>query len=150
MFKRVARLALAHIGGASVPVRLAFRMLDQHGYGELSIGVLEHEFESMSGTVPSDMDLLFKGMDLNRDGYIGYLAFVALTLPQQQLKDEALCKVAFRMFDRDQDGFIDAADLAGIFHTSDMDPCRAALKEVCDDADARKLSWPGFLQLMQQ
>jgi len=149
MLKRVARLALAHIGGASVAARLAFRMLDHHGYGEISIGVIESEIEANHGGVPKDMAHIFKAMDLNRDGYIGYMAFVALTLPHQQLRDEVMCRVAFKVFDRDQDGYIDAADLGSVFgHSTDLDACKATLLEVCQE-EADKLSWDEFLVLMQ-
>jgi len=151
VLKRVARLAMAHASDNCVeelaPERLVFRMLDRYGYGELSMTVLENDFRFRGATVPDDLDLIFEAMDLNRDGYISYVAFLAIMLPFSLRSNENLCRVAFSIFDRDKDGFIDSSDLAAVFgHKHDSETCKTIIAEVCPE-DGR-LSWKRFVQLM--
>lgn len=146
VLKRAARLCMAHAGGAGVPERLAFRMLDQHGYGELSVSVLENNLRERGLAVPKDLDKLFKAMDLNRSGYISFLAFRAATLPKASLEDVNLCRIAFGILDRNKDGDVDAADLAGVFdHRADDGIALRTLEEVCGEGS---LSWEAFLRMM--
>mmetsp|Transcript_135239 Transcript_135239/g.337381 ORF Transcript_135239/g.337381 Transcript_135239/m.337381 type:complete len:520 (-) Transcript_135239:36-1595(-) len=151
LLKRVARLAMAHASDICVEElaaeRLVFRMLDRYGYGELSMTVLENDFIFRNAPVPDDLELIFEAMDLNRDGYISYVAFLAIVLPFSLRSNENLCRVAFSIFDRDKDGFIDSGDLAAVFgHTHDSEICKNIIAEVCPE-DGR-LSWPRFVQLM--
>lgn len=146
MLKRVARLAVAHAAKPSRAERLVFRMLDKHGYGEISIGVWEDDFVSRGAAIPEDLEALFESVDLNRDGYIGSLSFLAVTLPASVCNDVNICRVAFGMLDKGGDGFIDADDLASIFgHECGSPSCRNVLREVSADG---RVHFDRFVQLM--
>jgi len=138
-------MVLAHIGPACVPQGLAFRMMDRHGYGELSITMMERSFVQLGIEVPEDFDAIFEAIDLNRDGYISYLAFLASLLPQEYLQDGNLCKVAFGILDRGGDSYIDGFDLAAVYgHRHDSEICQRVIMEVCPEG---RLSWSQFAQL---
>jgi len=150
ILKRVARLAMAHSCDVCVhelaAERFVFRMLDRYGYGELSIGVIENDFTYRGVLPPEDLEVLFDAMDLNRDGYISYCAFLSIMLPFSLRTNENLCRVAFSILDRGKDGFIDDQDLAAVFgHEKDSDTCKTILAEVSPHG---KLKWEAFLQLM--
>jgi len=148
MLKRVARQIFAHdaCGKTCIAERIAYQMLDSYGYGEISIGVLEKDFLKRGADTPEDIEELFDAIDLNRDGYIGTLAFLSATLPAAVCNDENLCRVAFAMLDRGKDGFIDAEDLENTFgHERGSPICKGALLDVCDDG---WLSFEQFVQLM--
>jgi len=145
MLKKAARFVMAHVGAGSEAERLAFRMLDQRGYGELSISVWENDFILRAAAIPEDLEQLFEAIDQNRDGYIGYLTFMAATLPHTMTTDSSLCKVAFDILDHGKDGLLDGADIAAVFgHDDDHETCRG-LTEVCPDG---KVSLDRFLELM--
>jgi len=151
ILKRVTRLVIAHIGPHRVAECLAFRMLDMHGYGELSIGVLEDNFERSGFPIPVDFEQLFESVDMNRDGYIGYLTFLSAVLPASQLTDTNLCLVAFGILDSNKDGFIDSSDLAAVFGRGpDSEVCRAVLAEVvgASPVDGLRIPWPRFAALL--
>lgn len=146
MLKRVARLAFAHTAQPSGSERLVVRMLDKYGYGEISIGVWEYDFVSRDEKIPEDLEVLFESLDLNRDGYIGSLALLAVTLPPAVCNDVNVCRVAFGMLDRGADGFIDANDLASTFgHETGSPICEHVVREVCESG---QLSFDQFVQLM--
>jgi calcium-dependent protein kinase len=146
MLKQAFRLAFAHACPACAAERLCFRMLDKHGYGEISIGSLEQDILLRDAEVPADLDTLFETVDMNRDGYIGVLAFLAVTLPSWMCNDMSVCRVAFDMLDKGRDGFIDASDLAHTFgHPVGAPICQSVLAEVCHDG---RLSFEHFVQIM--
>lgn len=147
ILKRIARLVIAHISPPSEPERLVFRMLDMHGYGELSISVLEESFVRRGAPVPDDIDQLFELADLNHDGYISYLAFLAVCLPLEHLTNQPFCKVAFDILDRDGNGVIDCDDIAAPFgHEPGSDVCRTVMAEVSSES---RLSWDQFNLMMR-
>eukprot|EP00439_Symbiodinium_sp_Y106_P086951 s519_g37.t1 len=147
MLKRVARLIMVHVSEVSEAASLAFRMLDLHGYGELSISALEDNQKVFSdGRLPDDLDEIFEAMDLNRDGYISYRAFLAVTLSDDIRCDSNILGVTFRILDTDKDGFIGHTDLAKVFgHGPDSEVCSLTISEVSPDS---KVSWQSFMQLL--
>jgi calcium-dependent protein kinase len=148
MLKKVARLAFAHAGPTCLAEQYVFQMLDIHGYGEISIGVLEDDLERAGVPIPDDIEELFEAVDLNRDGYIGSLAFVSATLPASSLNDEALCRNVFSMFNKAKDGFLTASDLEDVFCHDEGSPiCKDVLAEVCEEGEER-LSLEQFTQMM--
>merc|ERR1719174_428789 len=52
MLKQAFRLVFAHAGKACAAERLSFRMLDQHGYGKISIGALERDVLQRGNSIP--------------------------------------------------------------------------------------------------
>lgn len=119
MLKRAALLLLAHLAGRSGdemrPQRLAFRMLDKDGAGELSVDAIEMGLRIHGIQVFEDLDDLFAHIDFDNTGYISFVAFLSATLPPSVRLDETLHKRIFALSDRNNDGFIDACDLADAF-----------------------------------
>lgn len=146
MLKRVARLIMVHVSEVSEATCLAFRMLDLHGYGELSISSLEDNVEICGNGAPSDLDSLFEAMDLNRDGYISYRAFLAVTLPEETRCNARILEVTFNILDADKDGVIGQTDLAKVFgHVPDSEVCNLTIREVTKE---KAISWDTFLSLV--
>ncbi|CAJ1370696.1 unnamed protein product [Effrenium voratum] len=147
MLKRVARMIMVHVSEVPEAASLAFRMLDLHGYGELSISALEENPRLWSdGILPDDLEAIFEAMDLNRDGYISYRAFLAVTLPDEIRCNASILEVTFGILDVNEDGFIGQTDLAKVFgHDADSEVCDLTISEVSKDG---KVSWDTFLALV--
>jgi len=146
VLKRIACMVMAHVGDVCPAERMAFRMLDRHGYGNLSVTVLTTDFEVRGEEVPKDFDMLFGAVDINNDGYISFLEFLGATLPAELRRKPNLCEVAFAVLDQGNDGFVDASDLALLFGLGrDSLTCQEIFQEVCSE---RALSLDGFKQLM--
>mmetsp|Transcript_95399 Transcript_95399/g.270034 ORF Transcript_95399/g.270034 Transcript_95399/m.270034 type:complete len:583 (-) Transcript_95399:63-1811(-) len=149
---RAALLLMAHIRGyqmeAMRPQRLAFAALDIDEVGELSIEAVEQHY-LQSGGDREGLEAAFDGVDINDNGYINYLEFLAATLPHSLRSQELLCRTVFDMLDPSLDGYIDADDLSRTFgHGSDAQGiCSDALAEICGPECL--LSWEHFLRLMR-
>mmetsp|Transcript_35237 Transcript_35237/g.64012 ORF Transcript_35237/g.64012 Transcript_35237/m.64012 type:complete len:167 (-) Transcript_35237:67-567(-) len=133
---------MVHLSEVSDAASFAFRMLDVHGYGELSISTLENNIIFRKSAEIDDADELFEAMDLNRDGYISYRAFLSCTLPQDVLEDKNILHVTFKILDTDSDGFITPPDLAEIFgHVEDSEVCKSTISEVTQDGRISFETW---------
>merc|ERR1712224_488646 len=90
---------VAHDHDAMSSQRLAFRMLDMAGNGELSVDALEEALKSYNVDIAEDIDDLFNLVDANGDGYITCIDFLSATLPPSVRSDGANLQGAFRFFD---------------------------------------------------
>jgi len=140
---RAALLVMVHIAGYSHKEtkahRFAYSILDRNGVGELSIESIEDAMPKLGFAIPPNLDEAFKGVDLDRDGYITYGDFLTATMPLSLRRREDLCRRAFRLFDHNKDGLIDEEDLAATFlgqeerdKESLLNLCRQAITEVSD------------------
>jgi len=152
VLKKAALLIMAHIASYSFqearPQRLAFALLDRSADGELSIEAFENHYLRAHVNIPEGLEEAFRGVDVDDDGYMTYVEFLAATLPRAIRCDERLVRIVFQHLDRGHDGYIDADDLAEAFkHGHDRDKvCRQALEQVC--GRGRKLSWQAFWRLV--
>ncbi|KAI4329967.1 hypothetical protein MLD38_028287 [Melastoma candidum] len=91
-----------------------FTLFDEDGDGCIATGELGAVMTSL-GQTPTEPELrdMINSVDANQNGTIDFPEF--LDLMAQKLKDntesEAELKEAFKVFDKDQDGFISAAEL---------------------------------------
>eukprot|EP00746_Dinoflagellata_sp_MGD_P142582 gnl/MRDRNA2_/MRDRNA2_75522_c0_seq1.p1 gnl/MRDRNA2_/MRDRNA2_75522_c0~~gnl/MRDRNA2_/MRDRNA2_75522_c0_seq1.p1 ORF type:complete len:720 (+),score=88.83 gnl/MRDRNA2_/MRDRNA2_75522_c0_seq1:59-2161(+) len=143
---------VAHDQNAMSAERLAFRMLDRAGNGELSLDALEQSLEFYNVCVTQDMSDLFLLVDTDGDGYISFMDFLSVTLPPSVRSDETNFHGPFKFFDTNDDGFIDAADLInalGYTTWQEVQTCHDAIREVCSGPGPYRLSFKQFLQLLQ-
>lgn len=144
---------VAHNLDAMSSQRLAFRMLDKAGNGELSVDALEEALQFYNVSIPEDMGDLFNLVDTDRDGYISFMDFLSVTLPLSVRSDAANFHGAFKFFDTNCDGFIDASDLIdalGYKTMAEVETCHDAMREVCNGRPPPyRLSFKQFLHLFQ-
>lgn len=114
--KAALHLIASSLGEQDVrELRVAFKALDSNGDGlvvadELSQGLAKAGFHQG----PGDIQRIMEEVDLNGNGAIDYTEFLAATLTESTYMKEGLCTGAFRIFDQDGDGKLNAGELAGI------------------------------------
>lgn len=138
MLVRAALMLAAHLVShdqdAMYSHRLAFRMLDKAGNGELSVDAIEQALKFYGVGVSEDLNDLFKLVDADRDGYISFMDFLSATLPAEVRCNQSYFVAIFEFFDKNSDGHIDAEDLVdalGYKKPSEVEDCAAAMEEVC-------------------
>lgn len=87
-----------------------FKQLDADGSGSITKQELAKGLES-AGLSPEHVQSIMEGLDANCDGLIDYTEFLAGTMERRQLLEESACWAAFRAFDRNGDGKVDAKEL---------------------------------------
>jgi calcium-dependent protein kinase len=85
-----------------------FKAFDTNGDGMLSKEEIHEGYEKIFGQSINQegVDKMFDSVDLDKSGYIDYSEFVVATMSEKNLFSEKKLKAAFKMFDKDDSGFI--------------------------------------------
>lgn len=102
-----------------------FNTLDTNGDGEISYEEFQVGVSKLSEKNAKDIKEVFGKIDSDHNGSINYTEFIAATMSQKiYLKEEKIYQ-AFKLFDKNGDGFITAAnikDVLGHHENFDVDP----------------------------
>lgn len=138
------------------PLWQHFGALDLKGTGMVTIPELEAVLQS--GAAQSSMDELRQVVAILRtrpvgDDMISFTDFVAATLSGAQCKD-GHCRSAFRIFDRNADGYIDAKELELILRKGESSGCLTepaqATVAMLKEAGAETMSFKDFVNFVKR
>jgi len=133
----------------------AFDEFDKDGSGTISTKELLGVMRSM-GQNPTEDELLALVMevDLNGDGTIDFPEFLEMMKQKSSEADqEADLKEAFKIFDRDKDGFIDMKELKKVANMLGATLSKEEVDEFMREADIDgngKLDYDEFVKMMLQ
>nr|XP_022331536.1 neo-calmodulin-like [Crassostrea virginica] len=132
----------------------AFRIFDKDGDGTISTKELGTVLRSL-GQNPTEAELqdMITEVDANGNGTIEYPEF--LTMMSKKMKDsdtnEAEMREAFRLFDKDENGFISADELRHIMtnlgERLTEEECFEMIKEADVDGDGQ-INYEEFIKMM--
>lgn len=84
-------------------------MLDKDHNGYINLKELVEGFQDLLSQ--KEIKKILKGIDVDHNGAINYIEFIAATLSTKIVEDKKKLKDAFNSLDKDQDGLIDAKEL---------------------------------------
>jgi len=154
-------MAMDKLGASSMDELLnaefkeAFDEFDKDGSGTISTKELLGVMRSM-GQNPTEDELLALVMevDLNGDGTIDFPEFLEMMKQKSSEADqEADLKEAFKIFDRDKDGFIDMKELKKVANMLGAMLSKEEVDEFMKEADVDgngKLDYDEFVKMMLQ
>eukprot|EP00931_Biecheleriopsis_adriatica_P119063 TRINITY_DN94348_c0_g1_i2.p1 TRINITY_DN94348_c0_g1~~TRINITY_DN94348_c0_g1_i2.p1 ORF type:complete len:557 (-),score=117.36 TRINITY_DN94348_c0_g1_i2:37-1707(-) len=121
-FKRAALRCIAmQLGEGDARIQKDFRALDQKGIGVLTekdleeicvqpaMAACQHELRQVIS--------ILRG-NLAGDNVISFTDFLAATLDSRSCQQDGACRAAFRIFDRDGDGYVTRAELENILSST--------------------------------
>ena len=97
-----------------------FNQIDKSGDGKISKKELYNGLSGRikSDTLESDIDSIFKNLDMDNNGYIEYEEFVRAAVSKEYFLTENVLRFAFRFFDKDNSGEIDFNEIKDLFSKS--------------------------------
>jgi calcium-dependent protein kinase len=97
-------------------LRKIFSLFDKDNDGRISKIELKQAFSEVQGTILADIELdnIFKSIDHDNNGYIEYEEFLRATIDRDLLLSENNLKLAFNLFDLDQNGSISVDEIKTI------------------------------------
>jgi calcium-dependent protein kinase len=112
-FKRAAMTALAQqLQEDSIRrLQIVFQTIDADSDGCLSMEELAAGLKQAGVEFAGEIHQAFQSVDSDGSGMIDYTEFLAATLDEKQISQEAACWAAFRVFDVDGDGKITKSEL---------------------------------------
>ncbi|KAF4658785.1 hypothetical protein FOL47_007825 [Perkinsus chesapeaki] len=131
-----------------------FEALDETGSGTISLTEFRAAMKKARPDMDNDkIDEIFKGIDTDASDAIDYTEFLAAAISQVTFSRIDLCKKAFRILDRKQDGVISSDELQqimGITQRDDLD--KESITEVIREFDSNGdgfIDFQEFLAMMQ-
>lgn len=93
-----------------------FKDIDKNGDGRISVNELAEEYSKIleSDEALVEAEKIMKEVDSDNSGFIDYTEFLKVNLSSQKVLSSKRLKKAFRMFDKDESGFITALELKDV------------------------------------
>jgi Ca2+-binding EF-hand superfamily protein len=135
-----------------------FRTLDLNSDGQLTPDEIKIGYQEFYDKELTDEEVseIVRRVDFRKTGAIDYSEFVVASMFERNLLDEKRLKAAFKMFDKDRDGYIDANNLKKVLASfgdsnKEMDDYinNKIIKEFDRDGDG-KISYQDFKAMMFQ
>ncbi|GAX73140.1 hypothetical protein CEUSTIGMA_g593.t1 [Chlamydomonas eustigma] len=150
-FKKEARRVLASLLPEEevVGLRNLFMEMDTDGDGLLTLAELHAAIRAKGVNIlGSQAKELLQNADLNGDGVIDYDEFLGATVHQLRLDKDELLHKAFKLFDKDNSGFITEEELKEALSGEDKVNVKAILRDVDTDHDGR-INYEEFCNCMR-
>ncbi|CAK8694280.1 unnamed protein product [Clavelina lepadiformis] len=132
-----------------------FHLFDQDRDGYINPDELKRALEA-SGyhLTDNELDEIIKEVDRNGDGKIDFAEFTRLTNARMKPKDEEFdddqhYENAFKVFDKDGNGFIDRDELREVVRSITGDPTEEELDKLFEEADLNGDGRIDFKEFMQ-
>nr|AEL88279.1 calcium-dependent protein kinase [Dimocarpus longan] len=151
--KRALRVIAEHLSVEEVAgIKEGFRLMDTGNRGKINIDELKVGLHKLGHQIPdSDLQILMDAGDVDRDGYLDYGEFVAISVHLRKMgNDEHLWK-AFQFFDKNQNGYIEMEELRDAL-ADEVDTSEEVITAIMHDVDTDKdgrISYDEFAAMMK-
>lgn len=134
-----------------------FNQMDVSGDGKINKEELYKGFlkQIKSSSLKEDVDIIFKNIDSDNNGYIEYEEFVRAAIDKKIFLTDKILRFAFRYFDKDGSGEISYEEIEEVFKASisQGDDVKASLKKIISEVDINndgKIEFGEFAIIMKK
>ena len=134
-----------------------FNQIDKSGDGKITKAELLRGLSERykSDTLEADVEEIYKNLDMDNNGYIGYEEFVRAAVSKEYFVRDNVLRFAFRYFDKDGSGEITFDEIEALFSQSIADKTKVhetlvgIIKEVDKNNDG-KINFDEFSKVMKR
>ena len=134
-----------------------FNQMDKSGDGKITKDELYKGLSQRykSDTLEKDVDQIYKNLDMDNNGYIGYEEFVRAAVSKEYFIKDNVLRFAFRYFDKDNSGEITFKEIEDLFSQSipDKNKVHQTLKSIIQEVDRNnddKITYEEFCIVMKK
>ena len=134
-----------------------FNQIDKSGDGKISKAELFKGLSERykSKTLEKDIDEIYKNLDMDNNGYIGYEEFVRGAVSKEYFIRDNVLRFAFRYFDKDDSGAITFDEIEQLFYKSipDKQNVDESLRKIIQEVDINnddKITFEEFSAVMKK
>ncbi|XP_016460966.2 calcium-dependent protein kinase 32 [Nicotiana tabacum] len=152
--KRALRVIAEHLTVDEVAgIKEGFQLMDIGNKGKIDLNELRVGLQKLGHQIPeSDVHILMDVGDVDKDGYLDYGEFVAISVHLRKMANDEHLKKAFEFFDKNQSGYIEIEELrealADEIETNSEEVINAIMHDVDTDKDGR-ISYDEFSTMMK-
>nr|DAD42375.1 TPA_asm: hypothetical protein HUJ06_000605 [Nelumbo nucifera] len=134
-------------------IKEAFQMMDTGNCGKINLDQLKVGLQKLGQQIPDpDLQILMEAADVDRDGYLDYGEFVAVSVHLRKMANDEHLRKAFDFFDQNQSGYIEIEELrealADEEGANNEEVINAIINDVDTDKDGR-ISYEEFTAMMK-
>ena len=134
-----------------------FNQMDKSGDGKITKAELLKGLSERykSKTLEQDVEQIYKNLDMDNNGYIGYEEFVRAAVNKEYFVKDNVLRFAFRYFDKDDSGEITFDEIENLFTQSipDKSKVHETLKNIIQEVDRNnddKITFEEFAIVMKK
>jgi len=134
-----------------------FNQMDKSGDGKITKAELLKGLSERykSKTLEQDVEEIYKNLDMDNNGYIGYEEFVRAAVNKEYFVKDNVLRFAFRYFDKDDSGEITFDEIENLFTQSIPDKTKVheTLKKIIQEVDKNnddKITFEEFSIVMKK
>ena len=134
-----------------------FNQIDKSGDGKITKNELYKGLGERykSDTLEKDVDEIYKNLDMDNNGYIGYEEFVRAAVSKEYFVKDSVLRFAFRYFDKDDSGEITFDEIEDLFSQSisDKNKVHETLVNIIKEVDVNndgKINFEEFSKVMKR
>ncbi len=134
-----------------------FNQMDKSGDGKITKAELLKGLSERykSKTLEQDVEEIYKNLDMDNNGYIGYEEFVRAAVSKEYFVKDNVLRFAFRYFDKDDSGEITFDEIENLFTQSIPDKTKVheTLKNIIQEVDKNnddKITFEEFSIVMKK
>ncbi|KAE9619731.1 putative protein kinase CAMK-CDPK family [Lupinus albus] len=152
--KRALRVIAEHLSVEEVAgIKEGFELMDTSNTGKINVDELRVGLHKLGHHISdSDVQMLMESGDADKDGYLDYGEFVAISVHLRKIGNDEHLHKAFQFFDQNQSGYIEIEELHNALvdeiDTNSEEVVTAIMHDVDTDKDGR-ISYEEFAAMMK-
>ncbi|KAI9080792.1 hypothetical protein K1719_037305 [Acacia pycnantha] len=152
--KRALRVIAEHLSVEEVAgIKEGFKVMDTSNRGKIDLDELRAGLQKLGHQMAdADVQILMEAGDTDKDGYLDYGEFVAISVHLRKMGNDEHLKKAFQFFDKNQSGYIEIEELrnalADEVDSNNEEVTSAIMHDVDTDKDGR-ISYDEFAAMMK-
>ncbi|CAI8584844.1 unnamed protein product [Vicia faba] len=152
--KTALRVIADHLSVEEVAgIKEGFHVMDTENNGKINIDELRVGLIKLGQQIPdADVQILMEAGDLDKDGYLDYGEFVAISIHLRRISHDEHLHRAFQFFDKNESGYIELEELrnalADEIDKNSEEVISAIMHDVDTDKDG-KISYKEFAAMMK-
>ncbi|MED6149781.1 Calcium-dependent protein kinase 14 [Stylosanthes scabra] len=152
--KRALKVIAEHLSvEEAAGIKEGFQLMDTTNRGKINIDELRVGLQKLGHQVPeTDLQIMMEAGDVDKDGYLDYGEFVAISVHLRKMGNDEHLRKAFQFFDQNQNGYIEMEELRSALHdevdANSEEVISAIMHDVDTDKDGR-ISYEEFAAMMK-
>ncbi|KAL3632467.1 Calcium-dependent protein kinase 14 [Castilleja foliolosa] len=152
--KQALRVIAEHLSVEEVAgIKEGFQLMDTSNKGKIDINELRIGLHKLGHQIPdTDLQVLMDAGDVDKDGFINYREYVAISVHLKKMSNDDHLRKAFELFDRNESGYIEIEELRDAFtdeaEATSEEVINAIIQDVDTDKDGR-ISYEEFAAMMK-
>ncbi|CAL0299496.1 unnamed protein product [Lupinus luteus] len=152
--KRALRVIAEHLSVEEVAgIKEGFELMDTSNTGKINVDELRVGLQKLGHNISiADVEMLMESGDADKDGYLDYGEFVAISVHLRKIGNDEHLHKAFQYFDQNQSGYIEIEELRNALvdeiDLNSEEVITAIMHDVDTDKDGR-ISYEEFAAMMK-